>query len=95
MTQAVYLEKFSAAGSAKERGALTQAYIQQIVDELNDLSRKYGGITHAVLLVTIENFAESLRQTADADDIRAADALRRNCVAITVPSVGEGTTGHD
>lgn len=62
---------------------LTQQYCQEIANEFSRIGRDYGGIFHGIVLTVAEIFVESLKQTADAQDIEIYRLVREKSTAIT------------
>lgn len=63
---------------------LTQKYCQEIANEFSRVSRDYGGVFHGVVLAVAESFVESLKQTADAQDIKIYHLVREKSTVITL-----------
>ena len=62
---------------------LSQQYCQEIANEFSRISRVYGGAFHGVVLAVAESFVESLKQTADAQDIKIYHLVRGKSTVIT------------
>lgn len=62
---------------------LTQQYCQEIANEFSRIGRAYGGVFHGVVLAVAESFVESLKQTADEQDIAIYHLVREKSTAIT------------
>ena len=63
---------------------LAQQYCQEIANEFSRIGRAYGGVFHGVVLAVAESFVESLKQTADAQDIEIYHLVREISAVITV-----------
>ena len=63
---------------------LTQQYCQEIANEFSRIGRDYGGVFHGVVLAVAENFVESLKQTADAQDVEIYHIVREKSAVITI-----------
>lgn len=63
---------------------LAQQYCQEIANEFSLIGRTYGGAFHGVVLAVTESFVESLKQTADAKDIKIYHLVRGKSTVVTV-----------
>lgn len=62
---------------------LSQQYCQEIANEFSRIGRAYGGVFHGVVLAVAESFVESLKQTADAQDIKIYHLVQEKSTVIT------------
>ena len=83
-----YLETMVDAGRSNDRKAFhaaVEAYMQAAASALSDVVSDFGGNDIAPLIVVVEYLAESLKAKSSEHTLRAAEALREKCVAVTIP----------
>ena len=62
---------------------LTQQYCQEIANEFNRIQANYGGAFYGVLLAVAESFVESLKLSADAQDMQIYKIVREKSTVVT------------
>ena len=63
---------------------LAQQYCQEIANEFSLIRSASGGVFHGVVLAVAESFVESLKKTADEQDIEIYHHVREKSTVVTV-----------